>query len=279
MSAFEPIIAGHQIIRLATSRSEVEAAQALRYRVFYEEMGAHPLPEMKDARRDFDGFDDTCDHLIVIDRTDPRNSRVVGTYRLLLTEHAAQAGDFYSSDEYDVSSLKSNGGTIMELGRSCVDANFRNRQTMQLLWRGIAEYVSANAVDLMFGCASFNGTDPSALAQPLSYLYHNYLAPDPVRPQARPGRYVDMDLLPADAVDRKRTLSQLPPLIKGYVRVGAYVGDGAVIDHQFNTTDVCIIVKTDQVTRRYARHYALEDRDVASLDEGHDKTQALRQAS
>ena len=265
VGAFEPIIAGSQIIRLAANHSEVEAAQALRYQVFYEEMGAHPLPEMKTARRDFDDFDNTCDHLVVIDRSEPQNTRVVGTYRFLLSEHAKQAGDFYSSDEYDVTPLKTNGGNIMELGRSCVDAAFRNRQTMQLLWRGIAEYVSANKIDLMFGCASFEGTDLGDLAHPLSYLYHHHLAPETLRPHAKPGRHIQMDVLPAAEVNRKQALSLLPPLIKGYVRVGAYVGDGAVIDHQFNTTDVCIIVKTDRVTRRYARHYALDDQSKPSV--------------
>ena len=259
VGVFEPVIAGNQTIRLAASRKEIEEAQALRYRVFYDEMGAHPLPEMKACRRDFDGFDDTCDHLIVLDHSDPHDTQIVGTYRILRQDHIRRTGDFYSAGEYDVSPLKANGGTIMELGRSCVDTAFRNRHTMQLLWRGIAEYVAAHGVDLMFGCASFSGTDPQSLAQPLSYLYHNHLAPDALRTRAVPSRYSDMCLLPTEDVNRKKALSLLPPLIKGYLRVGAFVGDGAVIDHQFNTTDVCIIVKTELMTGRYARHYALED--------------------
>lgn len=256
--AFEPIIAGNQIIRLAASRGEIEAAQSLRYRVFYQEMGAHALPEVTAKGRDFDGFDDACDHLIVIDRSDPRQSAVVGTYRILRGDQVGQAGGFYSADEYDVSRLVANGGQVMELGRSCVDAAFRNRHTMQLLWRGIAEYVALHNVELMFGCASFNGTDPQALAHPLSYLHHNHLAPDILRTRAIEGRYCRMDLLPTDAVNRREALSAMPPLIKGYLRLGAFVGDGAVVDHQFNTTDVSIIVKTDLITGRYAKHYALD---------------------
>lgn len=275
MSAFTPIIAGHQIIRLAASSAEIEAAQRLRYRVFYEEMGAHPLPEIALEKRDFDIFDDACDHLVVIDRSQPDQSTVVGTYRFIRPVHATKVGGFYSAHEYDVTPLNENGGQIMELGRSCVAAEFRNRSTMQLLWRGIAEYVSTYNIDLMFGCASFSGTDPEALAQPLSYLHHNHLAPEHLRARALSDRYSDMQLLPASAIDRRQALSMLPPLIKGYLRAGAFVGDGAVIDHQFNTTDVCIIVKTDLITSRYAKHYELGEGKVAS-----DTTSShLRQAS
>ncbi len=264
---FSPVVAGHQIIRLAASAAEIEAAQRLRYRVFYEEMGAKPLPDVEAEKRDFDHFDDTCDHLVVIDRSEPHHATVVGTYRFMRQPHAAKAGDFYSADEYDLSRLKANGGTVMELGRSCVDPAFRNRHTMQLLWRGIAEYVTTHNIDLMFGCASFPGTDTAALAHALSYLHHNHLAPDPLRASALPARRVDMNILPPEKVDRRAALAAMPPLVKGYVRVGAYVGDGAVIDHQFNTTDVCIIVQTERITGRYARHYALDNRPDNTGDE------------
>lgn len=262
--SFSPIVAGSQIIRLAAGPDEVEAAQRLRYDVFYEEMGAHPLPEVKTEKRDFDRFDDTCDHLVVIDRSDPHRSSVVGTYRFMRKTHAELAGSFYSADEYELSSIQRNGGALMELGRSCVSPAFRTRHTMQLLWRGIAEYVAAHDIDLMFGCASFPGTDVAALAQPLAYLHHTHLAPEELRTRAVPGRRVPMDVLAADAVDRKAALAAMPPLIKGYLRVGAYIGDGAVVDHQFNTTDVCIIVQTERITSRYARHYAIGGHGAAA---------------
>ena len=161
--AFEPVTAGSQIIRLATSPAELDAAQALRYRVFYEEMGAHPLcPEMAATRRDFDRYDAACDHLIVVDQQPlPRQRQwSAPTASMWRREHARAAGGFYSASEYDVSRLANFPGTVMELGRSCVDAAYRDRATMQLLWRGIAEYVNAYGVDLMFGCASLPGTDP-----------------------------------------------------------------------------------------------------------------------
>lgn len=263
--SFAPITAGTQIIRLATSAAELDAAQALRYRVFYDEMGAHPSPEMAAARRDFDQYDAVCDHLIVVDQSRESGSQVVGTYRVMRREHVRAVGGFYSSSEYDVSRLASFSGTVMELGRSCVDAGYRNRATMQLLWRGIAEYTNAHAVDLMFGCASLHGTDPEKIAVQLSYLYHYHLAPEVLRARALPERFVNMNILPKESIDPKRALASLPPLLKGYLRVGGFVGDGAVVDHQFNTTDVCIIVKTDLIADRYTRHYDIGETKAASF--------------
>ena len=215
--------------------------------------------------RDFDDFDPLCDHLLVIDHNRGSGPEgVVGTYRLIRRAAAARAGAFYSSHEYDIGRLIALPGEILELGRSCVDAEYRNSGTMQLLWRGIAAYVWELKIELMFGCGSLPGTDPQALALPLSYLYHNHLAPEHLRPVALPERYADMRLMPAEAIDKRQALKELPPLIKGYLRLGGYIGDGAVIDHQFNTTDVCIVVKTDQVTEKYYRHYDRKNRDVGA---------------
>jgi putative hemolysin len=253
--------AGELEIRLAEGPGEIEAAQALRYRVFYEEMNARPTPEMARARRDADGFDAYCDHLIVLDRGLPAGS-VVATYRLLRRAAAARCGRFYTADEYEIGRLLALPGEVLELGRSCVDARYRTRPTMQLLWRGIAEYVQHYQIRLMFGCASLPGTDPRALALPLSYLAYNHLAPEPLRPKALAHRYQEMRLMAADAVDARAALGALPPLIKGYLRLGGFVGDGAVVDHQFHTTDVCVVVKTDLVTEKYYRHYTREDGTV-----------------
>lgn len=252
--AFVPVTAGSQVIRLAASADELDAAQALRYRVFYEEMGAKPDARMLATRRDFDRFDGHCDHLLVVDRERVDNP-VVGTYRFIRREHARALGSFYSASEYDIGKLANFPGRVLELGRSCVDANYRNRATMQLLWRGVSEYVNAYGIDLMFGCASLHGTNPDELAVQLSYLFHYHLAPEELRASALPHLKVNMNILPKDAIDPKRALASLPPLLKGYLRVGGFIGDGAVVDHQFNTTDVCIIVKTDLIAERYTRHY------------------------
>lgn len=254
----EPITTGSMEIRLAESDEERAAAQHLRYRVFYEEMKAKPTAEMEAAKRDFDKVDDVADHLLVLDHDRGTGGKaVVGTYRLIRREAAERLGSFYSADEYDISALdKTFPREVLELGRSCVDEDYRTRQVMELLWRGIAAYVFHYDIEVMFGCASMPGNDVEALALPLSYLYHNHLAPEDRRPVALPERYVGMNLIPADEIDMKQGLRAVPPLIKGYLRLGGYVGDGAVIDPQFNTVDVCVVVETKQVTDRYYKHYA-----------------------
>ncbi len=252
-------------VRLAETVADIDAAQALRYRVFYNEMGATPSAEMARLTRDIDNFDGFCDHLLVFDHARGSGAAaVVGTYRLIRRSAAARHGSFYSAAEYDIAKIVAYPGEILELGRSCVDAAARNRPAMQLLWRGIAAYVFHYDIALMFGCASLPGTDPDALALPLSYLYHHHLAPPELRPVALAQRYVDMHRLAPDAVDPARALADLPPLIKGYLRLGGFVGEGAVIDRQFNTTDVSIVVKTDLVTDKYYRHYERQARDPSA---------------
>ena len=259
---FGELRAGNLGLRIAATPGEVDALQGLRYRVFYDEMGAAPDAAATASKRDVDGFDAVADHLIVVDHAlGDGPEGVVGTYRMMQREGAALAGRFYSSDEYDISPLLSFPGRVLELGRSCVDLHYRGRAVMQLLWRGIAAYVFAHEIDLMFGCASLAGIDPEANAAELTYLHHNHLAPPALRPRALPGRYVDMRRLPPGQVDSRRVLTTLPPLVKGYLRLGGMVGDGAVIDTQFNTTDVAIVVKTDLVTDKYIDHYKRQIRD------------------
>lgn len=246
-------------VRLATDRREIEAAMALRYRVFYEEMSAKPTPEIAARRLDFDQYDEVCDHLLVVDNDlVGAENRVVGTYRLIRRAAAARVGRFYSENEYDITQLKEYPGEILELGRSCVHANYRTRGTMQLLWKGIADYVWKYDVALLFGCASLPGTESGAHAVALTYLHHYHLAPPGLRARAVPHRYVEMRALDPASVNPRRTLAELPPLIKGYLRLGGFVGDGAVVDEQFNTTDVLILVKTGWVTEKYREHFSYE---------------------
>jgi L-ornithine Nalpha-acyltransferase len=262
-AAFPELRAGNLGVRLAIGQIEIDAVAALRYRVFYQEMGAQADPQTAATHRDRDLFDAVADHLLVVDHAiGPGAEGVVGTYRLIRRDAAASIGRFYSAAEYDITPMENFPGRILELGRSCVDAAYRNRAAMQLLWRGIAAYVFHHQIDLMFGCASLPGTDPDALASELTYLYYNHLAPPALRPRALPQRYVDMRRILPSVVDPKRALAQLPPLIKGYLRLGAFVGDGAVIDRQFNTTDVAVVVKTDLVTDKYYRHYERQLREA-----------------
>jgi putative hemolysin len=258
---FPELRTGNLGVRLATTAAELNAVQTLRYRVFYEEMGAQPDATTVLTQRDADEFDAIADHLLVVDHNLGEGAEnVVGTYRLIRQESAAKFGRYYSESEYDISALKSFPGTKLELGRSCTAAAYRSRAVMQLLWRGIAAYVFHYGIDLMFGCASLSGTDPDLLAEELAYLAAHHMAPESIRACALESRYVEMRRLPPADIDQKRALMRLPPLIKGYLRLGGFVGDGAVIDSQFNTTDIAIVVQTDLVTDKYYRHYERESR-------------------
>jgi putative hemolysin len=260
---FAEIRAGSLGVRLAVGAAEIDAAQALRFRVFCGEMGARLDPPMVAAERDRDEFDAVADHLLIVDHAlGSGPDAVIGTYRLIQQEAANKVGRFYSADEYDIAPILAFPGRILELGRSCIHADYRGRVAMQLLWRGIAAYVFQHRIDIMFGCASLPGTDPDALATELSYLYHHHLAPPALRPRAVAGRYVDMRRVAPAPIDPRRVLVRLPPLIKGYLRLGGFVGDGAVIDRSFNTTDVAIVVKTDLVTDKYYRHYERQLREA-----------------
>jgi L-ornithine Nalpha-acyltransferase len=264
-----PVLAavGPLEVRLAETDAEVEAAQRLRYRVFYEEMSAIPSPAMREKRRDFDKFDEYCDHLLVVDRNvhdEDGQPMVVGTYRLMRDVDAARAGGFYTAGEYEIGPMLAaipDGSRALELGRSCVLKSYRAKPgSMQLLWRGVTVYLSRFSIDLMFGCASLHGTDPDALALPLSYLHHFHAMPGTMRVRARPELYVDMNRMAKEAIDPKEALRALPPMIKGYVRAGCGIGDGAVIDRQFGTTDVFIYFPVSNVDPRYKSRFGFSSR-------------------
>ena len=258
---FAELRSGNLGVRLAVSAAELDAVQALRYRVFYQEMGACADAQTLATARDRDMFDEVADHLLVVDHDLGEGpNAVVGTYRLIRESAAAKLGRFYSSGEYDISALERFAGRKLELGRSCTDAGYRSRSVMQLLWRGIAAYVFHYGIDLMFGCASLNGTNPDALAAELTYLATQHLAPAAIRPRALAHEYVEMRRCDPAGLDARRVLLRLPPLVKGYLRLGGFVGEGAVIDRQFNTTDIAIVVQTDLVTEKYYRHYERESR-------------------
>jgi putative hemolysin len=257
-------VSGPLEVRLAETDHEVEQAQRLRYSVFYQEMSAIPSPQMRDAGRDFDKYDDVCDHLLVVDREahgEDGQPLVVATYRLTREKDAARAGGFYTASEYNIAPML-NGlpadTKFLELGRSCVLKSYRARPgTMQLLWKGLMAYVARFDIDLMFGCASLAGNDPDALALPLSYLHHFHAMPSHLRVRALPELFVDMNRISKDAIEAREGLRSLPPLLKGYVRAGCCIGDGAVIDRQFGTTDVFIYFPLSGIDARYKSRFGL----------------------
>jgi putative hemolysin len=261
-------------VRLANKAHEVRSAQRLRYNVFYKEMSAIPAAATLIARRDVDAFDTICDHLNVVDHDWPRlvfgfhRPRVVGTYRLLRQEIAERHGGFYTQSEFDVAALMARHSKLrfLELGRSCVLPAYRNKRTVELLWHGISNYVAQHRLDVLIGCASLEGTNPDKLATQLSFLHHFAGAPEQWRASALPSRYVNMNRMPKEAIDTKKALRELPPLVKGYLRLGAFIGDGAVIDHQFGTTDVLIVLPMAQITARYRERFvgAADEQKIAA---------------
>ncbi|WP_420131044.1 GNAT family N-acetyltransferase [Rhodopseudomonas sp.] len=251
-------------VRLAQKKQDIKRAQKLRYRVFYKDGTAIADAATLLARRDKDAFDKICDHLLVIDHAAKPSlsgkQPVVGTYRLLRQEVADRHGGFYTENEFDIAGMIAQHPQLrfLELGRSCVLPPYRNKRTVELLWHGIWSYVRQHGVDVMIGCASFDGTDPERLALPLSFLHHYAAAPEAWRAKAHPSRYVEMNRMPKDAVNQKAALRELPPLIKGYLRLGATIGEGAVIDHQFGTTDVLIIMPVSAISSRYIEHFGAD---------------------
>jgi putative hemolysin len=243
-------------VRLAKSRGEIEAAQRLRYEVFYEECGAKPTEEMRATRMEISELDFVADHLIVLDTDLAEGEQVVGNYRLLRGDAAKRYGKFYSQDEFNIDKLLQSGENLLELGRSCVHQDYRTRPVLELLWQGIAEYVMHHEVRFLFGCPSFMGTtDPQSIANELSYLYHFHLAPENLRARTLDHLYVSMNLMPKEKVNEKAALANLPALIKSYLRIGVMVADGAFIDHQFNSVDVFVAFDMARLTERYKRHY------------------------
>ncbi len=241
-------------VKLAETEEELHAAQGLRYRVFVEELGGDgPLVD-HGARLEQDKFDPFFDHLILLD--DTKKSTVVGVYRLLRDDQAVRAGQFYSEDEYDLSVLKASGRRLMELGRSCLDAEYRGGAAMFHLWQGLARYVTDHNIEILFGVASFHGTDAAELAEPLSMLHHNHLAPEALRVRAMASNFQDMNLISKDKLNRTAAMKQVPALIKAYLRLGGHVGEGAFVDHAFNTTDVCLVMDTKRMSEKQKNIYA-----------------------
>ncbi|NJS38857.1 MAG: GNAT family N-acetyltransferase [Rhodobacteraceae bacterium] len=244
-------------LRLAATAEDLTAAQRLRYEVFVAELGGSgPLVDHA-ARLERDAYDPYFDHLVLVDRRrDPSGlDHVIGAYRVLPSDRRAAAGGFYSEGEYDLTPLLASGRKLLELGRSCVHADHRGGTAMFHLWNGLADYVLEREIEVLFGVASFHGTDVATLAEPLSWLHHNHLAPPEMRVRARPPHRQELNLIPADRLDRKTALAATPALIKAYLRLGGFVGDGAFIDRAFNTTDVCLVMDTGQMSARHREFY------------------------
>jgi len=253
MNAADP----HFILRLARDGRDLAAAQRLRYRVFVEELGGSGTMVDHEARLEKDAFDPVFDHLLLIDNQRDAGALddVVGVYRLLPGARLGAGGRFYSESEYDLTALRTSGRRLLELGRSCVHPQYRGGAAMLHLWNGLADYVEANGIDILFGTASFHGTDVAKLSEALSYLYFNHLAPEGLRVRAIGPNAQPMALTSAKLLDRRAAMLATPALIKAYLRLGGFVGDGAFIDRAFNTTDVCLVMDTARMSAKHREFY------------------------
>ena len=247
-------------LKLAETADDIRAAQRLRYRVFVEELGGGGDLVDHDARLETDAFDAHCDHLLLFDRNNQYDDGVVGVYRVLRSELADKSGGFYSEREYDLTKLKNSRRKLLELGRSCLLPSYRGGAAMYHLWNGLSEYVTEHEIEVLFGVASFHGTDPTALAAPLSLLHHRHLAPAELRPCAIGENAVSMNMIPEAQVDRRKAMLEIPALIKAYLRLGGMVGEGAWIDRAFNTTDVCLLLDTARMNTAQKAIYTKGDR-------------------
>lgn len=243
--------------RVAQNDDEIRAAQHLRYRVFVSELGGDGDLVDHDLQLEKDAYDPFFDHILLFDhsRGDALRDTVVGVYRVLRHDQAAEMGRYYSEGEYDLTALKTCGRRLLELGRSCVDMEYRGGTALYHLWNGLADYVLTHDIEILFGVASFHGTDLNALQEPLSYLHHNHLAPENLRVRAITDDACSMNILSSEAIDRKAAMTATPALIKAYLRMGGFVGEGAFLDHAFNTTDVCLIMDTEKLSDRQRKIY------------------------
>lgn len=244
-------------VRLATEERDLLGAQRCRYDVFVTELGGDgPLVD-HEARLERDAHDPFYEHLILVDEARDAEGldHVVGAYRLLRSDNAEAAGGYYCAGEYDLSPLIASGRKLLELGRSCLRPEYRGGPAMFHIWNGLAAYTLEHEVEVLFGVASFHGTDLEALAAPLSLLHHRHLAPDDLRVRALPAHFVTLNQKPEDQIDRVAAMLEVPALIKGYLRLGGFVGDGAFVDHAFNTTDICLILDTERMNARQRAIY------------------------
>jgi len=236
-------ISNRFVTRLARGPGDIMAAQRLRYDVFIAELGGDGSMVDHAQRLERDRFDAFADHLLLLDTARAAGDQVVGVYRLMTRDMASAAGQFYCADEYDLSVLLGSDFRLLELGRSCLHPDYRGGSAMLYLWAALSDYVDSHGIDVVFGVASFHGTDPARLAQPLALLGQKYLAPAHLRVRARGPDAVSFDQLGDADPDRLAAVRAMPALIKAYLRLGATVGEGAFVDHAFNTTDICLILE------------------------------------
>ena len=249
---FSTCVIGDIYLKLAEKEEELIESQKLRHFAFFDEPnGATEIS----GKIDSDEFDEECEHLIVMDKSvNPASPKVVGTYRLLRKDETKKPTKFYTEGEFDITNLKNSHYNILELGRSCIHPDYRDGKIIQLLWKGIGAFIWHHKLQYLFGCASFTGTNLEHKAA-ISYLHHHHLAPKEICPTARDEIRVKFDIMDKENIDRKEAFSTMPALLKGYIRSGCMIGEGAVLDDHCKTIDVCMVMDTSKIAKRYSEHF------------------------
>jgi putative hemolysin len=239
-------------VRLAENQLEIENTLALRYNVFNLEMG-EGLPESRATQKDRDIYDYHCDHLIVKDLT---NDLIVGTYRILKRSIARETIGFYSENEFDLKCLYRLKEEIAEVGRSCVHKDYRDGSVISLLWSGFGEYMQKHNIRYLFGCGSIHSVDPTLASQTYAYLRHkNAISPQNLEVQPLSSHKLTGFNPDYQIDDMVATMKILPPLIKGYVRLGAKICGYPALDSVFRTTDLLVLFDQKEINERYGKHY------------------------
>jgi len=242
-------------VKLADSKNEIKSAQKLRYQVFFSERNKKKIFNIDNFRKDSDKYDNYCDHIVVIHKKSKfSKNKIVGTYRLLKQSVAENKSGFYSSEEYDLTKLLNSNKyfNMLELSRSCISKDFRNKNVLQLMWKEIYKYIENNKVDAMFGTASFLDTNLYNLSNQLIYLNNSHKMPNEIMVNALDKCRAKIDYSRNIKMNLKLVKS-LPTLIKGYLKLNAYIGDGAVVDHKFKTTDIFVFLPVNDINYQYVK--------------------------
>lgn len=235
------------VVKVASTLDEIRALQALRFQVFYDEMHAKADASKAMLRLDMDIWDTVAEHLIVLQRLPDQKDKamVVGTLRLVRRERLPEGLGFYTGQAFDLSPILSNFERVVEMGRFCVARHLRGGRVILMLWNQLTDFVNKHNIQAMFGCGSFHGTNPQDHQPVFAELHRNHVAPEQFRPRARVPNHVALEQFGTSAEAASSPPAELPPLIRSYLRLGAYVSDSAIIDEQFNTCFVCILLVLD----------------------------------
>ncbi len=246
-----PHDSGRLHVRLARNEREIEAAKRLRYRVFCDEMGAHLTTAAPGV--DHDRYDPYCEHLIV---SDEQSGEVVGTYRILSPQNARKLGGYYSESEFDLSLLAPLRDQLVEVGRSCVHRDYRSGSVIALLWEGLAGYIREHDYGYLIGCASVSMSDGGQAAANLyRRLARNHLCPPEYRVSPHhPLPNQEKQETDAEHPD-KENVAEMPPLLKGYIRAGAWICGEPAWDRDFNSADMFVLMPLSRLSTRYAKRF------------------------